>query len=296
MPRSKLLGESSRGKRKDRSSDVSITRPQLPPSQKSLSESFRSSISKESFSNVVPSPSTKRAKLDHSPESHPTSTIAPANMYDFSKPNHIDLTNGNAPAMMTTVQKKPVGMVRSSDTGPDTGPKKLVVKNLRKAPRSDPERYFNDVWAKLDSAISAILANDQIPSSNEELYRGAENLCRQGRAAPLFKTLWEKCRQGITNQFQRPLISQVSNLDDVGTLRAVISAWDAWNIRLVRVRYPTAHTMYFTDVTREPSDRYSFSSIDPISFTRRHYLLLKRWARPNSEKRFSRTVPSSREY
>ncbi|KAI4173912.1 MAG: hypothetical protein LQ343_002680 [Gyalolechia ehrenbergii] len=236
MPPSKFPGESSGGKRKDPSSDESITTPQLSSSQRSLPESFKSSASQEALISTGWGPSSKRAKLDHSSKSHPPSTIATNKMYDFSKPNHIDLTNGNAPAMMTTVQQKPVGMATSSDTGVDTGPKKLVVKNLRKTPRSDPEKYFNDVWAKLDSALSAILSNEKVSYSNEELYRGSENLCRQGRAAPLFKTLCEKCKQGISNQFQKPLVSQALELDDIGILRANIEAWDAWNVRLKTIR------------------------------------------------------------
>ncbi|KAL8938653.1 MAG: hypothetical protein Q9211_003104, partial [Gyalolechia sp. 1 TL-2023] len=236
MPRAKFPGESTGGKRKDQSPDESITTTQLSSSQKTLPESFKSSNSQEALINAVQSPSTKRAKLDHSSKSHPPNTIAPNKMYDFSKPNHIDLTNRNTPAIMATVQKKPVGMARSSDTGLDTGPKKLVVKNLRKTPRSDPEKYFNDVWAKLDSALSAILRNEKVSCSNEELYRGSENLCRQGRAAPLFKNLCENCRQGISNQFQKPLVSQLSELDDIGILRANIEAWDAWNARLKTIR------------------------------------------------------------
>lgn len=246
MPPSKFPGESSGGKRKDPSSDESITTPQLSSSQRSLPESFKSSASQEALISTGWGPSSKRAKLDHSSKSHPPSTIATNKMYDFSKPNHIDLTNGNAPAMMTTVQQKPVGMATSSDTGVDTGPKKLVVKNLRKTPRSDPEKYFNDVWAKLDSALSAILSNEKVSYSNEELYRGSENLCRQGRAAPLFKTLCEKCKQGISNQFQKPLVSQALELDDIGILRANIEAWDAWNVRLVRACCCSRHPISLT--------------------------------------------------
>lgn len=235
MPRSKPRSERSGGKRKYRNSDESATAPQLPSSQKSLPESFKSSNSQETLSSGVEGPSIKRTKLTHSSNPHPPSIIAASEMYDFSRPNHIDLTNGNGPATMTTVQKKTIGMARSFDTAVDPGPKRLVVKNLRKTSRSDPEKYFNDVWSKLDTALSAILVNEKVPYSNEELYRGAENLCRQGRAAPLFKTLCEKCTQGISSQFGKPLVSQAANLDDVGILSAMIEAWDAWNLRLVRL-------------------------------------------------------------
>ncbi|KAL9606794.1 MAG: hypothetical protein Q9179_000001, partial [Wetmoreana sp. 5 TL-2023] len=157
-------------------------------------------------------------------------------MYNFAKPNHVDLTNGNGPAKMTTVQKRSTGMARPSNTAAESGPKRLVVKNLRKAPRSDPEKYINHVWTQLDAALSAILVDEKIPYSNEELYRGVENLCRQGRASPLFKTLCEKCRQGISNHVEKPLVANASTLDDTGILRAVTQAWCTWTVRLKTIR------------------------------------------------------------
>lgn len=195
----------------------------IPSSQRSLQDSFRSSTSHTS--SVVEGSLSKKPKLFHSP-SQPTLTAG--EMFNFSKPNHVDLTTGGGPAIMTAVQKRPVAMARS-----DPGPKKLVVKNLRKAPRSDPEQYFNQVRSQLDAALSAILVNEKVPYSNEELYRGAENLCKQGRAAPLFKTLCKQCKQGVSSQFQEPLVTQASTLDDTGVLRAVLESWEAWNARLV---------------------------------------------------------------
>ncbi|KAL8829981.1 MAG: hypothetical protein Q9170_005938, partial [Blastenia crenularia] len=157
-------------------------------------------------------------------------------MYDFSKPNHIDLTHGNGPATMTTVVKKPVGMARSSENTADSGPKRLVVKNLRKTPRSDPEEYYNQASSKLEAALTAIINNKKVLHSNEELYRGAENLCRRGRAPALFKTVCEKCRQGISSEFEKPLEAKASKLDDIDVLRALVAAWDEWSARLKTIR------------------------------------------------------------
>ncbi|KAL9603045.1 MAG: hypothetical protein Q9219_001409 [cf. Caloplaca sp. 3 TL-2023] len=243
MPRSKLHREGSGVKRKDRNSDESTTTPQLPSSQKSLRESFQASNLEKASNAVTEGPSAKRIKLDRPPRSNQQVTVTASQMYDFSKPNHIDLTNGNGPPKMTMVSKKPLGMVRSLDTAAESGPKKLVVKNLRKTPRSNPEKYFDQIWSKLEEAASAIMINDEIPYPNEELYRGAENLCRQGRGAPLFKMLREKCRHGISTQFEKPLATRASDLDDLGVLSATLEAWDVWNIRLKTMR----SIFYFLD-------------------------------------------------
>ena len=293
MPPSTHRRESSGRRRKHRNSAESPATPQLPCSQKSLPEAFKAS--QESIDSLLEGPSNKRTKLRHIPNPHPPTILAASNMYNFSKPNHIDLTNGSGPAMMTTVQKKPVGMARSSDTSGHSEPKRLIVKNLRKSPRSDPEVYFNHVWSQLDAALSAIIINEKLPYSNEELYRGAENLCRQGRAAPLFEKLCEKCRHGIWSQFEKQLVDQARNLDDIVCLRATIEAWDAWNVRLV-CHCCCCFTHCLPNKARKQFDRYSFSLTDLTSFILHHCLLSKIWARMNSDSKFSHTVPSNRVY
>ncbi len=174
---------------------------------------------------------SKRPKLNHHPQQDLTAGVA-SKMYNFSQPNLIDLTDGNGPASLTTVQKKPV--VRSSATPTGSGPKKLVIKHVRKKSLVDPETYFNQVRLNLDAALSAIFSdNERMPRSNEELYKGVEHLCKQGRAATLFGSLVDKCRQGISSRFGQPLLARTSTLDDIAVLRAVTESWAAWKARLV---------------------------------------------------------------
>lgn len=143
---------------------------------------------------------------------------------------------------------KPVG------TAAEAGPRKLVVKNFRKTPRSDPEKYINEVSSQLDAALSAILADEKLPHSNEELYRGAENLCRQGRAPQLYKSLREKCQQGIEMHIAKPLLARASTLDDVELLSAVMEAWATWNIRLVRTRRCSRRSIMLSQTENHPLD------------------------------------------
>ncbi|KAL8736024.1 MAG: hypothetical protein Q9166_000586 [cf. Caloplaca sp. 2 TL-2023] len=231
MPRSRTLNESSGGKPRNRKPKTLTSSPSCSQ-QKNLSDAFKRSQTTTESGTVLEESSSKRVKLNHSPAPESSKPANINEMYNFSRPNHVDLTNGNGPATMTKVQKTPLGAAKPPGTLTETGPKKLVVKNLRKTPKSDPEKYINHVLSQLDTALSAILVGEEIPHSNEELYRGVENLCRQGRAAPLFRTLCEKCNQGISSQLQEPLVAKASTLDDVGILSAVIEAWDIWNLRL----------------------------------------------------------------
>ncbi|KAL8735506.1 MAG: hypothetical protein Q9181_002764 [Wetmoreana brouardii] len=232
MPRPGSLNERSGGKPRDRKSKP----PQSHYQQRSLSESLGTSQSSQQSSEAAQDSPSKRPKTSHSPSQQTPEIMTVNEMYNFAKPNHVDLTNGNGPATMTTVQKRSTGMARPSNTATESGPKRLIVKNLRKAPRSDPEKYINHVWTQLDAALSAILVDEKIPYSNEELYRGVENLCRQGRASPLFKSLCEKCRQGISNHVEKPLVAKASTLDNTGILRAVTEAWNTWTRRLKTIR------------------------------------------------------------
>lgn len=195
---------------------------------------------------------SKRIKLTHPPAQ--PSSCSVYNMYNFSRPNHVDLTNGNGPATMTKVQKPSLRMANPAGLAAEPGPKKLVVKNFRKTPRSDPEKYINEVSSQLDAALSAILADEKLPHSNEELYRGAENLCRQGRAPQLYKSLREKCQQGIEMYIAKPLLAKASTLDDVELLGAVMEAWATWNIRLVRTRRCSRRSIMLSQTENHPLD------------------------------------------
>ncbi|KAI4253296.1 MAG: hypothetical protein L6R42_007639 [Xanthoria sp. 1 TBL-2021] len=220
MPRGQPLVESSGKKPKHRNSKRTASVDDFPSTR-------------HPAINSEDSP-TKRIKLTHPPAQGSSSSVN--NMYNFSRPNHVDLTNGNGPATMTKVQKPLFSMAKPVGTATEAGPRKLVVKNFRKTPRSDPEKYINEVSSQLDAALSAILADEKLPHSNEELYRGAENLCRQGRAPQLYKSLREKCQQGIEMYFAKPLLTRASTLDDIGMLSAVMEAWATWNIGLKTIR------------------------------------------------------------
>ncbi|KAL8949942.1 MAG: hypothetical protein Q9222_003991 [Ikaeria aurantiellina] len=238
MPHPKSLKANSSRSKKFRASQAteSSSTSQSQEHQKTLSDSFRSSQSHAYSNDIAEESPSKRLKLNHTLMQQPREIVTANEMYNFARPNYIDLTNGDGPAPMTTVQKRSNGISRPITNASEAGPKRLVVKNLRKAPRSDPEAYVNHVWSQLDAALSAILVNEKLPFSNEELYRGAENLCRHGRAPSLYQTLHQRCKQGVAECFEQPLVAQASTADHEEILRAVVQAWQAWNDRLKIIR------------------------------------------------------------
>ena len=136
--------------------------------------------------------------------------------------------------------QRPAGTVNQShphNFTPHSGAKRIIVKNLRVTPRLDQEQYFKKVWAQLDSALTAIFNNEKPSRSLEELYRGTENVCRQGKAEDLVKNLWDHCKRHISGKVLRSLVAKSAEAENIDVLRSAEAAWSAWSSHLVCV-YP----------------------------------------------------------
>ena len=112
------------------------------------------------------------------------------------------------------------------------GAKKLVVRNLKTSPRSDPSHYCRETIAKLDAALTAIFNGQRPALSNEELYRGAENICKLNRAEDLAKRLLERCKNHVNIDFYNRIVQDTSR-SNVDTLKSVTEAWETWKQQLV---------------------------------------------------------------
>lgn len=217
-------------------------------STRTITDHFRGSnrkpLQKQDSSSHDISPSAKRAKAHHlsvpaSPT--PTQVIPPERMYNFtnsdSRPRNdvIDLTSSpNAsPSKTPLIPRRNNRIVRPTNFTPHTGAKRLVVKNLRKTPRSSQDQYFNQVWDHLDSALTAVFDHEKVPHSLEELYRGVENLCKQERAPEIYTKLCERCKSYVSGKLKEPLLAKARISEDVDVLRAVVGAWSTWNAQLV---------------------------------------------------------------
>lgn len=212
--------------------------PSQPQSQRTISELL--SKNKHSHESLPPSssPTSKRSRLSVSP-SRPSSIIpvSPNKMYNFSGSPP---KNGNAfvrtvpgPNAASAKSQTFNANTRQNNFNPNVGAKKLVVKNLRTGPRANHEPYFDKIWAQLDGALTNIFEGKQPSVSLEELYKGAENICRQDRATLLAKKVQDRCKEYVSGKLRDNLVTRTGGGTDVDTLRAVIDAWSSWHSRLV---------------------------------------------------------------
>ena len=212
--------------------------------QKTISDLF--STSKQGFGlptdgSLKISPH-KRLKTSHQLSSDSevlaAKPVGPNDMYNFttSKPKPqaevVDLTSSDGSPLRRNGNR----LAYSSALNPGSGPRKLVVKNMKTAPRTDPQEYFNRVWSQLEVALSALFQDEKLPYSMEELYKGVEFTCRQDFAPELFKKLSERCSNAVGTQVQEALSKSVRLDSDVGTLRVVIGAWSRWNRQFTTLR------------------------------------------------------------
>lgn len=99
----------------------------------------------------------------------------------------------------------------------------------------NPDAYLDRVWTRLDAALTAVFEDRKPEVSLEELYKGAENVCRQGRAAVLARKLQDKCREYVSGNMRQFLVAKAEGSSDVDILRAVVGASSMWRSKLVRL-------------------------------------------------------------
>lgn len=167
-------------------------------------------------------------------------------MYNFSSSRQspatnagsksIDLTGSSPP---TTPQRRVNGSLpRPAGRGginPATGAKKLVVKNLKTNTQYDSKAYVEKIWGQLDAALALIFKGVQDGFSKEDLYRGVENVCRQGSASTLYSRLDSRCRQHVEQDMRDPLVHK-SGAPNVEVLAAVMSEWAKWKEQMTVIR------------------------------------------------------------
>ncbi|RAL14630.1 cullin-4B [Aspergillus homomorphus CBS 101889] len=194
------------------------------------------------------SPTSKRLRLSPTlagpsyPPGSPRQQTSPERMYNFTNAESrlgeaMGQNTGGAGVSNPAVKPRPFNAAsRQGNFTPHTGAKRLVVKNLRTGSRLNQDSYFEKVWGQLDAALSAIFDGGKPEKSLEELYKGAEHVCRQGRAAALAKRLSDRCRDYVTGKLRERLTAQAAGGTNIETLRAVVEAWSLWQSKLVTVR------------------------------------------------------------
>lgn len=187
-----------------------------------------------STTKLAEPPKHKRQKLSN--ESSPATyqeTLPATSMYSFparnkqNAPNVVDLTDSPT---ASPSPRKPLKPARNT-YNPNLGAKKIIVKNLRTASSSDPQQYFEQIWQKLDVSLDSIFGNRAIPYSMEELYRGAENVCRQGHSADLCGRVEEKAHT-YAGHVQQLILKNIDSASTV-VLQDVVNAWSTWSKQMV---------------------------------------------------------------
>lgn len=156
-------------------------------------------------------PFTKRLKTSHS-----AANIGP--LMDMSR------TQG--------LSARPKVVNLTSTFQPNTGARKLVIKNLRTKSRLDAGEYYQRTWDELDDTLTSIFKK-QIPAAPlEVLCRGVEATCRRGQAEKLALHLQNRCR-GYLEKELLPKIENEAESTNVEALRVVHKYWTEWNKQAV---------------------------------------------------------------
>ena len=248
MPSRNKIKRASK-QRSQSSSQAQNQPPSLESSQSTIPDLFNTTKSNSAADVTTQLSPNKRRKTVHSRESDimaVTGTLGPDRMYDFSEDKHGGkAVNGDA-ANPIAISDSPVSSpvkngfhssARRLQLASRSGPRKLVVKNLKPASKFDPNQYLEDVWSKLAAALSANFLGKTLPYSMEELYKGVENVCRQGMAAKLYEMLKRVCELQLESETQRLSEMVDGCTGDVEVLQAVDRSMSTWVNQMVgRVR------------------------------------------------------------
>jgi cullin-4 len=137
---------------------------------------------------------------------------------------------------MSYASAGPTGSGRSAGLHPQSGTRKLVIKNLRISPRSSLPDHYNRLWNDIKTALVDIYDGRQPQQPLELLYRDVEDICRNGQAEELYHQLNSKCTACLQNNLLPGISDGLPDAaSTIETLKAVYNTWETWNTRSVTV-------------------------------------------------------------
>lgn len=214
------------------------------PSPAELGSSQGSHLTDAAASELLKTPVKEDCKAGNTtgdPSPRPASRTF-AEMYQFASRTQsngvIDLTQVKPmPMNGKPLNSKPLNGLRGLGSLGQAGPKKLVVKNLRAAPKVDPQEYLERKWREQVAALNSVFAGGDVKILLEELYKATEHICRQGRAAELFKRLKEKCTTHLDQTVRPKLVQLCQTQPGTLALQAFVDAWSLWQRQLQTIRH-----------------------------------------------------------
>ncbi|KAH5061799.1 hypothetical protein HBI73_205420 [Parastagonospora nodorum] len=218
-------------------------------SGKTIKELFTTQSKPHAATAAPLSPTKKRSRRELERESSPPadeaatartppSSMSTADMYHFpsKRGDVVDITASpdSSPARASAPRSThgTHGTHGTRKTAPNMhatgGPKRLLVKNFKPTRKADPAVFLDQTWQKIDGALDTVFAHAAVDFSLEELYRGVENLCRQGMARDVKERLVAKCRDYVGASLTAKVHESLGR-GNVEVLRATLQAWAVWN-------------------------------------------------------------------
>jgi len=135
-------------------------------------------------------------------------------------------TNSHGPNGFNRNSPLAIGGNRQTQT------KKLVIKNLKQAPRL-PEDFQERSWDKLKKAVVAIQTATSIDTSLEELYQAVENLCSHGMAEQVYNQL-----RDLVENHTKDMVQQFlgESMDKLIFMKKMNEAWSGHCQQIIMCR------------------------------------------------------------
>lgn len=164
-----------------------------------------------------------------------------AEMYTFKTKNAaqsqvhnlIDLTNSKSP----TSSPLKNGLHLSNSFTPQHGPRKLVVKNIRSVAKEDGKVILERKWKDQEQALDTLFRNEDEKLLLEELYQGAEHICRQGQSQELYERVRQKCTTHLDTKLRSELHSKAQISSATEFAKAFVDTWMLWRKQLTTIRH-----------------------------------------------------------
>ena len=142
----------------------------------------------------------------------------------------------NFSALSPNTHIPPNGFNKNSPLGAggnrQTQTKKLVIKNLKQAPKL-PADFQERSWDKLRKAVIAIQTTTSIDTSLEELYQAVENLCSHGMAEQVYCKLRDLVEEHTKNMVQQFL---GESMDKLIFMKKMNEAWSGHCQQIIMCR------------------------------------------------------------
>lgn len=175
------------------------------------------------------SPSRRRQRVDSSPPYSLSNSTTPKRPRVSQSPMASAKARGKLPQTV-------VDLTRKTAFQPYSGAKKLVIKNLRVPASQDKQvaDYYVRTKRELESALDAVLAGETPNVPFERLYRGVEDVCRNGDPAKIYELLRSKSEAHLRDVVLNRVLSK-SEAPYLATLRSVLEEWNIWNTQTVLI-------------------------------------------------------------